>query len=400
MPTELLVLGLLCAVILWALSAARLERSAITLPMIFTATGFAMSYPIGLLAEEHALREIARVVAEVTLIIVLFADASHFRPKHLAASVFLPLRMLVIGMPLTIGLGTLVAYVIFPAGGWAVALLIAAVLTPTDAALGASVVNSDRLPDRLRQTINVESGLNDGLALPFVLFGAILAGNTGGTGALALDALLQVILGPLAGLAVGWGIARAMNRAQQAGWANEESEAIVFLATAFAAYLLASVVGGNGFIAAFVAGACFGNTYRYDASFITEFMESQGQLATIGAFVIFGAVLLPVGLTHLSLSAVLLAVLFLTVVRIVPIMLSLLGSHMVLRERLFLGWFGPRGLASILFALLVVEEYDIPFADEIQACVVVTVLLSILAHGISAAPLARMFAQKDEAQQD
>ena len=397
LQTEFLLLALLCVVILWALSAARLSRTVITLPMIFTAVGFAMTIPIGLLAEGPALMRIARVVAEVTLIIVLFADASHFRFQTLAASVVLPLRMLVIGMPLTIGLGTLVAYAITPSGSWAVALLTAAVLTPTDAALGASVVGSKDMPERLTQTINVESGLNDGLALPFVLFGAIMAGmGAGGADHIVQNALLQVTLGPLAGAFAGWGIASAMNRAQQYGWANDSSEAIVFLATAFAAYLLATAIGGNGFIAAFVAGAVFGNVYRYDTLFITEFMESQGQLVTIAAFVIFGAVLLPVGIAHISFVACGIAVLFLTVVRMLPIYLSLLGTKTTPRERVFLGWFGPRGLASVLFALLVVDEYDIPYEAEFQACVVVTVFLSILVHGISSAPLARAFAQKDQ----
>lgn len=397
LQTEFLLLALLCVVILWALSAARLNRTVITLPMIFTAVGFAMTIPIGLLAEGPDLMRIARVVAEVTLIIVLFADASHFRFQNLAASVVLPLRMLVIGMPLTIALGTLVAYAITPSGSWAVALLTAAVLTPTDAALGASVVGSKDLPARLTQTINVESGLNDGLALPFVLFGAIMAGmGAGGADHILQTAILQVTLGPLAGAFAGWGIAAAMNRAQQYGWANDSSEAIVFLATAFAAYLLATVIGGNGFIAAFVAGAVFGNVYRYDTLFITEFMESQGQLVTIAAFVIFGAVLLPVGIAHISLVACAIAVLFLTVVRMLPIYLSLVGTRTTLRERLFLGWFGPRGLASVLFALLVVDEYDIPYESELQACVVVTVFLSILVHGISSAPLARAFTGKDQ----
>lgn len=397
LQTEFLLLALLCVVILWALSAARLSRTVITLPMIFTAVGFAMTIPIGLLAEGPDLMRIARVVAEVTLIIVLFADASHFRFQNLAASVVLPLRMLVIGMPLTIALGTLVAYAITPSGSWAVALLTAAVLTPTDAALGASVVGSKDLPAQLTQTINVESGLNDGLALPFVLFGAIMAGmGAGGADHILQTAILQVTLGPLAGAFAGWGIAAAMNRAQQYGWANDSSEAIVFLATAFAAYLLATAIGGNGFIAAFVAGAVFGNVYRYDTLFITEFMESQGQLVTIAAFVIFGAVLLPVGIAHISLVACAIAVLFLTVVRMLPIYLSLVGTRTTLRERLFLGWFGPRGLASVLFALLVVDEYDIPYESELQACVVVTVFLSILVHGISSAPLARAFTGKDQ----
>ncbi|WGI20703.1 sodium:proton antiporter [Amylibacter sp. IMCC11727] len=395
---ELVLLGVVASIVLWALGAARLSRTLITLPMIFTAVGYGVTYPVGMLADEHALNEVARFVAEVTLIIVLFADASHVRFRDLSKGYGLPLRMLVIGMPLTIILGTLAVYFITPGGSWAVALLTAAILTPTDAALGASVVGSKDVPRKLTQTINVESGLNDGLALPFVLFGATAAGMAArgaGAGDLLNDAVLQVVLGPVAGIVVGGGIAWLMNRAQGANWANDSSEAIVFLASAFAAYLGANVIGGNGFIAAFVAGMTFGNVYKHDLHFIREFMESQGQLVTIMAFLIFGAVLLPAGLAHFSVIPLLIAALFLTLVRMLPIVLSLIGTNTTFAERLFLGWFGPRGLASVLFALIVIDEYDIPFEAELQACVVMTVFVSIILHGMSAAPLAKYFGRKD-----
>ena len=394
---ELILLGVVASIVLWALGAARLSRTLITMPMIFTAVGYAITYPVGMLADEHALNEIARLVAEVTLIIVLFADASHVRFRELTKGFVLPLRMLVLGMPLTILCGTLAVYFITPGGSWAVALLTAAILTPTDAALGASVVGSKDISARLTQTINVESGLNDGLALPFVLFGATAAGMVAqgaGSSSFVQDAVLQVVLGPLAGIAVGGGIAWVMNRAYDYNWANESSEAIVFLASAFAAYLAAVAIGGNGFIAAFVAGMVFGNVYKHDLHFISEFMESTGQLVTITAFLIFGAVLLPAGLEHVSIIPMIIAVLFLTLVRLVPILISLIGTDLDFKERLFLGWFGPRGLASVLFALIVVDEYDIPFEAELQACVVMTVFASVILHGMSAAPLARYFGKR------
>jgi NhaP-type Na+/H+ or K+/H+ antiporter len=391
---ELIFLGVVASVVMWALGAARLSRTLVTMPMIFTAVGYAITYPVGMLGDKHTLNEVARLVAEVTLIIVLFADASHVRFRELTKGYVLPLRMLVIGMPLTIILGTLAVYFITPGGSWAVALLTAAILTPTDAALGASVLGSKDVPTRLTQTINVESGLNDGLALPFVLFGATAAGmaaQAGGGSAILQDAVLQVVLGPIAGVAVGGGIAWLMNRAKEADWANESSEAIVFLASAFAAYLAAGVIGGNGFIAAFVAGMTFGNVYKYDLHFIGEFMESTGQLVTIAAFLIFGAVLLPAGLEHVGLIPMIIAVLFLTFVRMIPIVISLIGTQTSFKERVFLGWFGPRGLASVLFALIVIDEYDIPFEAELQACVVMTVFASVVLHGMSAAPLAKYF---------
>lgn len=397
MQTEILLLGVLASVILWALGAARLSRSILTLPMIFTAVGYGMTYPVAMLAEQDVLSAVARQVAEVTLIVVLFADASHVRFRDLTQDYVLSLRMLILGMPLTIIFGTLMVYLIAPSGSWAVALLTAAILTPTDAALASSVVSSKDVPHRLSQAINVESGLNDGLALPFVLFGATFAGMafdaSGGT-AILRDAGLQIVLGPAAGIALGGAIAWLMNRAQEAKWADPSSEAIVFLSSAFAAYYAADAIGGNGFIAAFAAGMTFGNVYKHDLSFITEFMESTGQLVTILAFLIFGAVLLPEGIAHFSVVSVIIAVLFLTVVRMIPVAVSLLGSGTTFKEKLFLGWFGPRGLASVLYVLIVTDEYTIPFAEEVKACVVVTVFASIVLHGITAAPLSRRFAKR------
>jgi len=300
-------------------------------------------------------------------------------------------------MPLTIIFGTVVIVILPPDQSWAVALLTAAILTPTDAALGQAVVSSPNVPRRLSQSINVESGLNDGLALPFILLAAILAGSAKMTetyeGSLAVMALKQVILGPLVGIFIGWAIARALDYAQNKNAISTSSEGVVFLCTAFAAFLLAEEVGGNGFIAAFVAGTVFGNVYKHDITFISEFMESQGQLLTMAAFFIFGAVLLPSGIAHMSWIPVVVAILFLTVVRMLPIWISLTGTGLSLKEKLFLGWFGPRGLASILFSLVIIDEYVIPNEEELLACVVMTVFLSIMLHGISANPLVRRIAR-------
>jgi NhaP-type Na+/H+ or K+/H+ antiporter len=299
--------------------------------------------------------------------------------------------MLFIGMPLTIALGTAVVYGLSPGSGLAMALLIAALLTPTDAALGQAVVSSPDVPLHLSETINVESGLNDGLALPFVLLGAILASSAlpdqSGTGTLAFEALREVVLGPAAGALVGWAMAKLLDLAQSRGWNDNASAGVVFLCAAFMAYVFALIIGGNGFIAAFVGGMVFGNTYRHDTHFITEFMEGAGQLLTMAAFLAFGAFLLPVGLANATPGFVMLALLFLTVVRMVPIFISLIGSGLNTSEKLFLGWFGPRGLASILFTMIIIEDFDVPNEDMVLAGVSLTAALSILLHGMSATPL-------------
>ncbi|MFT5894279.1 MAG: NhaP-type Na+/H+ or K+/H+ antiporter [Candidatus Azotimanducaceae bacterium] len=388
---EVILLGILTCVIVYSLLTKAISRTVLTLPIIFMVLGFIASSPMNALASSEVLHEFTRLLAEITLVLILFADASHVRFSKLKGSFRYPLRMLVIGMPLTIAFGTLAVYLISPAG-LAMALLTAAVLTPTDAALGQTVVSSPDVPVRLSQTINIESGLNDGLALPFVLLGAILASagmEQAQTDGLAVSALLQIVLGPIVGVAIGWCVARALDLALEKDWVAESAQGVVFLATAFAAYLLAELVGGNGFIAAFVGGAVFGNIFRHDIHFISEFMESQGQILTMSAFFIFGALLLPNGLAHMTPNTVIIAVLFLTVIRMGPIFLSLMGSGLSAPEKLFLGWFGPRGLASILFTLIMMDEFDFPNEDELLACVSMTVFLSIVLHGLSATPLAK-----------
>jgi NhaP-type Na+/H+ or K+/H+ antiporter len=195
-------------------------------------------------------------------------------------------------------------------------------------------------------------------------------------------------LGPLVGIAFGWGFSKAMDYAQARDLMAEAAGGVAFLAVAFSAYIGSEIIGGNGFIAAFMAVMVFGNTYQHTIHFIGEFMEGFGQLLTIFSFLVsrfsflvFGALLLPEGLEHMTWNTVALSLLFLTVVRMLPIWLSLLGTDLALREKLFLGWFGPRGLASILFTLIILDEFDFPGEQELLACVSMTVFLSIILDG-------------------
>ncbi len=394
---DIYLLGLLVCVFAYALLTNAIAKSILTLPIIFMGLGFLGAHQVETIAAPQSLDAGKRLLAEVTLVLVLFSDASHVRFMRLRENFKLPLRMLVIGLPLTVALGTLVAYILSPESGVAMALLTAAVLTPTDAALGQTVVSSKDVPTHLSQTINVESGLNDGLVLPFVLLGAILASagmGTVSTDGLALNAIMQVVLGPLVGITFGWGFAKAMDVAQSRDLMAEAAGGAAFLTVAFAAYIGAEIIGGNGFIAAFVGGMTFGNIYKHDIHFISEFMEGVGELLTMAAFFVFGALLLPDGLTHMTWEAVLLSLLFLTVVRMLPIWISLLGTGLAAREKLFLGWFGPRGLASILFTLIMMDEFDFPREEELLACVSMTVFLSIILHGVTAAPLSKWIGRK------
>ncbi len=384
----------------YAAVSRRLEASLLTLPMVFTALGWVIGRGGIELVPTHTQHTVVHHLAEITLILVLFSDASRINLGTLRKNVGLPLRMLLIGMPLTLLLGALLAHWVAPAAPWSVALLIAAILTPTDAALGQAVVTSPNVPARLRQAINVESGLNDGLALPVVMVAAIASAQITGTVVQDLPdnvwvfTTLQVTLGPLIGIAIGYASARLLDRAIHGRWATTASQGIYFLLTAFLAFVAAESAGGNGLIAAFLGGLAFGNTLRSPKEFIHEFMESEGQLLTMATFLIFGAVMVPMGLEHANLKTVVLAVLSLTVVRMLPIWLSLTGTGLSAYEKIFLGWFGPRGLASVLFALLFLDRFAIPGRHDIMACVVLTVMLSIVLHGVSANPMANRFAKR------
>jgi len=384
------ILIIIAGVAVYSLFSKAISRSVLTLPMVFVALGFALSDPLSTAANPDMIHEGKILLGQITLILVLFADASHVRFRHLAQTWTLPARMLLIGLPLTIATGTAFTYAMMPEAGIAMALLTAALLTPTDAALGQTVVSSPNVPERLSQTINVEGGLNDGLVLPFVLVGAILASAGAGQAhseGLATEVITEIILGPLAGITIGWVFAKAMDWVQDRDLMNESAGGVAFVSAAFAAYCFAVSIHGNGFIAAFVAGMVFGNTYRHGIHFIAEFMEGVGQILTMAAFFAFGAFLLPDGLAHAQATTLVLAAAFLTLIRVLPIVISLAGSGLPLSEKLFLGWFGPRGLASILFTLLIIDAFEFASEDELLACVSLTVALSVVLHGMSAVPL-------------
>lgn len=380
----------------YALVSGRLDNTVLTPSLLFVAFGFAIGAGGFGVAEVDPGHGVIHLIAELTLILVLFSDAVRIDLKRVRRDHDLPLRMLLIGLPLVVAAGTIGAWQLFPAFSLWEAALLAALLAPTDAALGRPVVSSQAVPVRIREAINVESGLNDGIALPAILFLAALAAGAAGegtveTGGMLSSAVLQITVGPLVGIVLGWLGGRALDAAVARGWAQHSSHGIGILTLAILTYLLAEIVGGNGFIAAFVGGMVFGNTIRHPCTFLFEFMETEGQLLMLITFLIFGAALLPEGVTRLTPAILVYALLSLTVIRMIPIMVSLIGSGVRMPTRLFLGWFGPRGLASILFVLLILEGSDVPHREDLLAAVVVTVALSTLLHGLSAAPLASAY---------
>lgn len=378
----------------FAMVSGRLERSIITAPMAFTAAGVLVgSWGLGLVTDEHA--PFVHTLAEVTLILVLFTDAARMDLGLLKKEHDIPVRLLAIGMPLTIIAGAGLALIFFAELSWAEAAVLAAVLAPTDAALGQAVVSNPLVPTRIRQALNVESGLNDGIALPLILILLSVAGvheaGAPGVWGWASFTLMQVTLGPLAGIAVGYVGGKGLEAGEQAHTITKGFRDLAVIALAFVAFAAAESIGGNGFIAAFVGGLTLGNTARDHCTCLYDFSESEGQLLTIATFAIFGAVMVPEALVHADLRVVGYTVASLTVVRMIPVALSLVGKGLGDRTVLFVGWFGPRGLATILFALLVVEEAALPHAELVVATAVCAVVASTILHGITAYPLASLY---------
>jgi NhaP-type Na+/H+ or K+/H+ antiporter len=366
--------------------------------MVYTTVGLVVGGAglgwFDLLADGEALS----IVVEATLVLVLFTDAARMNVTALRHDVAVPGRLLGIGLPLTVLAGTLCAAFLWPQMSWAGALLLAAVLAPTDAALGQAVVTDRRLPVRVRQSLNVESGLNDGLMVPIVTVAIALAASEDNPGASASDwgvfAAQQILVGISCGVLVGLIGGRLLGRASASGRIEGVNRQLATLSVAAGAYAVAELLGGNGFVAAFLAGMVFGVAQGSEVEDASDFTEDEGDLLTAVTFVVFGAVLIPPALSSLTWSVAGYVVLSLTVVRMVPVSLALTGSGLLLRTRLFLGWFGPRGLASILFALLVAQEVDGPEAALIVDVATWTVLLSVYVHGASATPWAGWLAAR------
>ncbi len=395
MTTGLLALALFT--VMFTMVARRLSSTIVTAPMLFLALGYVLS-------EAHVVpptqtEAMLHVVAEIALLVLLFLDAAQINLAALRRQHVWPIRMLIIGLPLAIVLGTLLAWPLLPGWPLAAVALIAAVLAPTDAALGQAVVTHPAVPARARRALTVESGLNDGLVLPAILLLACLtaeSGSPGDTNWLTFGAK-QLILGPLVGIVAGLTGGAVLLLAKAHKTTSDTFEGVGAIAMAGATYLAAAAIGGNGFIAVFAAGLCFGNVVKGRCKFVYQFTESEGQLLTWGAFFLIGLALLPAALDQLTWATLTLILLSLFVVRPLAIWIALIGTDASSVTKLFFGWFGPRGLATALFALLVVGQIDHDMAGPVLAIAINTVWISALLHGISAAPGARWYANKVEA---
>jgi NhaP-type Na+/H+ or K+/H+ antiporter len=382
-------------VVIYGAVSVWLGRFSITMPIVFVIVG-ALAGPKGLITAQSA-----ELLIEMTLALLLFADASTLAFRQVRDDPGPPARLLLIALPLIVVLGGLIAYGLFPKEEIGFALLLAAILAPTDAALGLPIFNNPRVPVRIRRALNVESGLNDGIATPLVALFIAMAvaegGHVAGDGWL-LSALGEIGIGVAAGIAAGllggWLFAAAIKR----GWTAVTGEQIGNLALAMGAFWMAKALGGNGFVAAFVGGLLFGHATRERLHVATEFTETAGTLLSLFVWATFGANLVPPLLQAFNPLSLLYALLSLTVIRMIPVAISMLGAHLRLDTTLIMGWFGPRGLASVVFALMAYEAFHEAGrgADLLADTATWTILLSVVLHGISAVPLANWYARRLE----
>ena len=384
-------------IVLFVAQSARVGRLHLTAPIVFTALGFLASRIVAGGVDASLVRELA----ELTLAVVLFHDAAQVKPRQLRTDAGFCVRLLLIGLPLTILLGLGAAWLLYPGLGLGLALLLAAALAPTDAGLGAATVLNPVVPQRVRRLLNVESGLNDGLATPVVLFAITIAAGAESEQPL-VTALEELGKGLVAGVLLGALAGALMGAGRRRGWTEPSLVPVAALAVPLLTYYGSVAAGGNGFVSAFVSGTAFAwaldrssHLAPVEADEDTEqalrFSEWTSVVLGYVVWGLFGYVALT-DLDALTWQSAVFAVLSLTVLRMLPVAVSLVGSGLRLPSVAFIGWFGPRGLASVVFAVLAIES--IPASPELRTVLgtmVLTVLLSVILHGITADPWAQRY---------
>lgn len=389
----LVVLAIVVA--LYTLVAAQLDRWWITGPMVFVAAGTILSPGVLGVFPASLSNKTILTITELTLALVLFSDASTVRLRDVEGDASLPTRLLFIGLPLTVIAGAVVAHLLLPQVGWANAALIATILAPTDAALGLAVVTNRAIPVRIRRALNVESGLNDGIATPFVtLFIAVVASEESiGEKAWGLETLKEIGLAIVAAALVGYAGGKLLALANHHGWTSDESEQIAILALALLAYEGSVWIGGNGFVAAFVGGILFRAATRGALEPSGRFTETLGLSASFVVWAIFGAFFVGDLFGHeISAQPIVYAIVSLTLIRMVPVAIAMMGTHLRPTTVAFMGWFGPRGLASVVFTLIAIEEFDhSTAAATLVQTATWTILFSVVLHGVSASPIAAKY---------
>jgi NhaP-type Na+/H+ or K+/H+ antiporter len=382
----------------YTLVSGRLERAPASGPIVFVAAGFLMGPMVLAWFDGDVSRTELRVLADLTLALILFIDAANADLAVLKQQFRIPSRMLLVGLPGVILLGTLTAAVLFDTLSLFEAAILGTMLAATDAALGKAVVTNDAVPKQIREGLNFESGLNDGLCVPILFVFIALALGSSGEASGTMLALKLVIQELGIGLVVGLGFtavgAKALRWCEDRGWVTEIWKQVTVVALAIACFAVAQSLHGSGYIAAFTGGLLFGYRAKEATHKLVFASEGVGETLALMTWFVFGATVIGQSFQYFTWEMLVFAVLSLTVIRMLPVFVSLTGTGESLSSKLFLGWFGPRGLASIVFAIIVLNK-GVPGGEFIAMVVVLTVFLSLVAHGISANPLANLMGQKE-----
>ena len=383
--------------LVYSSAAGRIERSWISGPIVFTIFGLLIG-PVGLdLLSFKTDRETIKALAELTLALVLFTDAAGADIDVLRKAKALPIRLLLIGLPLTILLGFGVGMLLVEKLTLLGVALVATLLAPTDAALGKAVVTNEAVPDAVRQGLNVESGLNDGICVPILfVFLALATGKAGEEGPWHLAVMLvaeEIGIGLAVGLILTTLAALLLKFAKGQDWLTYTWIQVPILALALGCFGVAQWLGGSGFTASFSGGLLFGILAKQVKEEYLRAAEGTGDTMALITWVIFGAAVVGQAAGHFNWQIWLYAILSLTLIRMLPVFLVLTRMGVSTEGKLFMGWFGPRGLASIVFAVIVVNA-NLPNSSVIAATAVCTIMLSILFHGITANPWAKGFGER------
>lgn len=382
--------------LIYSLIAGRFESRLINGPLLFLLMGWLLgSGGLGLLSLSINSNGI-KLLAELTLVIVLFSDAANTNWQVLAANRALPMRLLLIGLPLTLIGGTLFGLWLYPDLPLLEMAILSTILAPTDAALGKAVVSNPAVPAPIREGLNQESGLNDGICVPVLLLLLALIAPTeqhAGTGMLAVTLLLEEIgIGLLVALVLASLTIRLLKTSYLNGWQLPLWRQLTMPGLALLCFALAQTLGGSGFIAAFVGGLLIGHRLGEHKHAYMDSCEGYGDLLSVVIWMVFGATLMPMLPELLHWQYWLYAAASITLLRMLPVWLSLLGTGLKPELKLFIGWFGPRGLASIVFAVMVLQHEPALLGQKpIIATVLCTIVLSVILHGISANPWVRRF---------
>ena len=391
-----LIAVFIALIFFYGLVSARLERTILTAPILFTAAGMLAFLFLPGLRERQGNVAVLLRVAEIGLVLLLFTDASRIDLRVLRNIRSLPVRLLSTGMLLTIVLGALGALVVFRQLSIWEAGILAAILAPTDAGLGQIIVNSPQVPMKIRQALNVEAGLNDGLSVPFLLFFIAFAGTATEGHATRLTGFIveQLGYGTLVGLSIGLLGGWLLGLAAERKWMAHSWQQLGVVALPLLCLVASDTVGASMFIAAFVCGLAVQAGFKEAGKHSVEFAEEWGQLFNLSVFFLFG-ILVVRAWSSFTPANVLYAILSLTIIRMLPVALALIGTGLNRATVLFMGWFGPRGLASIVLGLVYLEEQTHqPGETTIKLAVMMTVLLSIFVHGLSALPGMELYARK------